>query len=454
MSGTRPLPSKRSSFSQKSQSNLYKPKFTTHNNHSSTNLNSSSIKKAPLKKSSSSMSINPNSKIKPDKKVDRKKTINNNNNTQNEQTSVNCDEHQIDNNDDTVQQIKLSFPPGITVDQDGKSPVNSTLVKQKYRKMLTSYEVTEIDDYSEIYYIGNSIIKKTTKGSFDNFHTFQYQAKSGDHIAYRYEILSVLHVGPYSTVYKCTDHKSKEKVAIKILINTPEIHQRRQIEVENMKILSSNDAPTDMTPIGQIQTQSKSSDENRKHYVKMIDSFVFRNHICIVMELLGESLEKFMTQNTPKMHKKEQQLNSPISPLMVKLIAYQIMDALADIHRKKIIHRDLQPQNILFTNQQQENLAKPKPKTEKNPNQQSMAHQITSAFTESDNLLSMSKVKIIDFGSSFKQTEILSNHIKNRFYAAPEIVLESSYGTSIDVWAAGCIIVELFIGKPLNSNLK
>ena len=72
------------------------------------------------------------------------------------------------------------------------------------------------------------------------------------------------------------------------------------------------------------------------------------------MELLGESLEKFMAQNPIKMQKKGQQQTGPFSPLMVKLIAYQIMDGLADIHRKKIIHRDLKPQNILFSNPQQE----------------------------------------------------------------------------------------------------
>ena len=63
--------------------------------------------------------------------------------------------------------------------------------------------------------------------------------------------------------------------------------------------------------------------------------------------------------------------------------------------------------------------------------------------------LNLVYVKIIDFGSSCKQSEITSHHCQNRFYKAPEVVLGSSYGPAIDVWAAGCIIVELLTGAPL-----
>ena len=344
---------------------------------------------------------------------------------------------------------------------------------EKIKKLKIQNNVSEyLYQLGKIYYIENSITKKNAQGVFDQDQTFQYQAKSGDHIAYRYEIISVIHTGSTSTIFKCTDHKSKEKVAIKVFINTPEINHKRQIEAENMKIITANDSSTDMTPVEPIRSQTSDSlpsNQKIKHFVKMIDTFVFRNHICIVMELLGESLSDFMKKKPSKIQSDNDQQIGPFSPLMVKLIAYQIMDGLADIHRKKIIHGDLRPQNILFLNQQQEESTnKTKTKATKNDqksiqkvsdnkkeinvnlnNQQNASPHFTFSFTEVDNITLMSKVRIIDFSLSCKQTEPISCHIQNRFYRAPEVVLGSSYGTAIDVWSAGCIIVELFTGKPL-----
>lgn len=472
MNRTHSMSSKRLSFSQKSQPNLNKPRSTTNYNQTTNNLKSTSVKTKPLKKSSSSINVSPNTNVKLGNK-NIKKTNTSPIKNSNEKITVNSDLQTIeDNYNNTVPQIKRSFPPGITVDQDGKTPVSPTLAKLNYRRMLTSYEVTEINNYSEIYYIGNSITKKNAQGVFDQDQTFQYQAKSGDHIAYRYEIISVIHTGSTSTIFKCTDHKSKEKVAIKVFINTPEINHKRQIEAENMKIITANDSSTDMTPVELIRSQTSDSlpsNQKIKHFVKMIDTFVFRNHICIVMELLGESLSDFMKKKPSKIQSDNDQQIGPFSPLMVKLIAYQIMDGLADIHRKKIIHGDLRPQNILFLNQQQEESTnKTKTKATKNDqksiqkvsdnkkeinvnlnNQQNTSPHFTFSFTEVDNITLMSKVRIIDFSLSCKQTEPISCHIQNRFYRAPEVVLGSSYGTAIDVWSAGCIIVELFTGKPL-----
>lgn len=42
-----------------------------------------------------------------------------------------------------------------------------------------------------------------------------------DHIQYRYEVLELLGKGSFGQVLKCLDHKTKEQVALKILINRP-----------------------------------------------------------------------------------------------------------------------------------------------------------------------------------------------------------------------------------------
>ncbi|RTG88152.1 dual specificity tyrosine-phosphorylation-regulated kinase 2/3/4, partial [Schistosoma bovis] len=40
-------------------------------------------------------------------------------------------------------------------------------------------------------------------------------------------------------------------------------------------------------------------------------------------------------------------------------------------------------------------------------------------------------------------------YIQSRFYRAPEIILGISYGPPIDMWSLGCILPELYTGRPL-----
>jgi serine/threonine protein kinase len=56
------------------------------------------------------------------------------------------------------------------------------------------------------------------------------------------------------------------------------------------------------------------------------------------------------------------------------------------------------------------------------------------------------ELKICDFGSAkiFEKEESNVAYICSRYYRAPELVLQATdYGTEIDVWSAGCILVEL-----------
>lgn len=59
------------------------------------------------------------------------------------------------------------------------------------------------------------------------------------------------------------------------------------------------------------------------------------------------------------------------------------------------------------------------------------------------------RVQVIDFGSSCFQKECVYTYIQSRFYRSPEVILGLSYGTEIDMWSLGCILVELATGKAL-----
>jgi len=94
-------------------------------------------------------------------------------------------------------------------------------------------------------------------------------------------------------------------------------------------------------------------------------------------------------------------------------IAYQMLNGLAQLRKIGIIHCDLKPENVMFTD---------------NTN---------------------TKVKIVDFGSACTEYKTGYKYVQSRFYRAPEVVLGLNYSFEVDMWSFGCILCELATGKPL-----
>ena len=253
-------------------------------------------------------------------------------------------------------------------------------------KYLTNNEVSEILGYKVIYYLGIHAEKVKGDLSLPNYgyddERNDYKACIGDHLEYRYEILSVIGKGAFGRVLQCYDHKENQHVAIKIIRNARRFHKQAQIELRVLQVLRDQRVP---------------------HTVIMLDHFKFRNHECMVFELLDLSLFDYLKQNRFR--------GFPV--MWVRTVALQLVEVLMVMKRNGVIHCDLKPENVLFEDSKK------------------------------------SGIKLIDFGSACYDSAKMYSYIQSRFYRAPEIILGLKYSYPIDMWSLGCLLSELYTGRPL-----
>ncbi|KAJ7999272.1 hypothetical protein DPEC_G00213710 [Dallia pectoralis] len=91
----------------------------------------------------------------------------------------------------------------------------------------------------------------------------------------------------------------------------------------------------------------------------------------------------------------------------------QLLCGLAFLHSNRVVHRDLKPENILVT--------------------------------------SRGQVKLADFGLArmYSFHMALTPVVVTLWYRPPEVLLQSTYATPVDIWSTGCIFAEMFRRKPL-----
>ncbi|KAJ3112468.1 dual specificity protein kinase yak1, partial [Nowakowskiella sp. JEL0407] len=202
----------------------------------------------------------------------------------------------------------------------------------------------------------------------------------------QYQILDVLGHGTFGQVVKCLNLKTKELVAVKVIKNKPAYYNQSLVEVAILDMLN-----------GQYDKDDK------HHLARMKDTFLFRNHLCIIFEMLSVNLYELIKQNQFR----------GLSTNLVRVFVSQILDALTVLNRAKIIHCDLKPENILLKN------------------------------------LDSPTIKVIDFGSACHENQTVYTYIQSRFYRSPEVLIGLPYTSSIDMWSVGAIAAELFLGLPL-----
>ncbi|KAJ1953027.1 serine/threonine protein kinase, CMGC, dual-specificity [Dipsacomyces acuminosporus] len=167
----------------------------------------------------------------------------------------------------------------------------------------------------------------------------------------------------------------------------------------------------------------------------MTASFYFRNHLCIVMELLNINLYEWL--------KAHQFAGTPV-PLL-RSLTIQMLQSLQLMARHRIIHADLKPENILLANSPPMPSRRTAPPGAGGP----PPHPLNNPQLSMDIQRGAYAIKVIDLGSSCFETERVYTYIQSRFYRAPEVILGLPYGTGIDMWSLGCIAAELLTGYPL-----
>lgn len=149
-----------------------------------------------------------------------------------------------------------------------------------------------------------------------------------------------------------------------------------------------------------LQLNSKYDKNDDHHLLRLKDTFIHRQHLCLAFELLSVNLYELIKQNQFR----------GLSTTLVRVFAQQLLNALSLLNKAHLIHCDLKPENILL-----------------------------KKFVESLDLvtvtvlmLSLSSlespiIKVIDFGSACDERQTVYTYIQSRFYRSPEVLLGLPY---------------------------
>lgn len=196
-------------------------------------------------------------------------------------------------------------------------------------------------------------------------------------------MLDLLGSGTFGQVVKCQNLANQSVVAVKVIKSKPAYLNQSLTEVRLLEYLNQN-------------SQGSS-------FIKLLDTFMHKEHLCLVFELLASNLYELIKQN--QFH--------GLNMKLVKVLTKQLLEAIAQLKTFQMIHCDLKPENILLCQPDKPN------------------------------------IKVIDFGSACFTRQTVYSYIQSRFYRSPEVILGLPYTESIDMWSLGCIVGELFLGLPM-----
>ncbi|XP_065137051.1 cyclin-dependent kinase 6 [Paramisgurnus dabryanus] len=206
-----------------------------------------------------------------------------------------------------------------------------------------------------------------------------------------YEILAEIGQGAYGKVYKAREKRDRQRL----------------VAVKRLNISEDPDTGIPQFMIREVALLRKLEHFNHPNIVKLLNvSAGWQNQIfdlTLVFECIDQDLSTFLSKASEE----------GLARDTIKDVMRQLLSGLDFLHTNTVIHRDLKPENILVS--------------------------------------SRGEIKIADFGLSRIYTYhiALTPCVVTLWYRAPEVLLHSSYMSSVDIWSAGCIFAELFLLRPL-----
>ncbi|TRM67795.1 kinase-like domain-containing protein [Schizophyllum amplum] len=142
-----------------------------------------------------------------------------------------------------------------------------------------------------------------------------------------------------------------------------------------------------------------------ENVVRLYEMVVSNAHVYMVFEYMDHDLTGVLSQN-----------QFSFSEAHLKSLCYQMLAGLAYLHHKGVIHRDIKGSNILVNNR--------------------------------------GELKLADFGLARfyhkRRRADYTNRVITLWYRPPELLLGATvYGPEVDMWSAGCIMLELYTKKPV-----
>lgn len=192
--------------------------------------------------------------------------------------------------------------------------------------------------------------------------------------------------GTYGVVFKGRNLKTDEIVAMK------------KIRLE------SEDEGVPSTAIREISLLKELQHPN---IVGLQDVLMQEAKLYLIFEYLTMDLKKYMDTSIPK--------DGQMDPKLTKSYLYQLLQGILFCHQRRVLHRDMKPQNLLI---------------DKN-----------------------GCIKIADFGLARAfgiPVRVYTHEVVTLWYRAPEVLLGSpKYSCPIDIWSIGTIYAEMVNRRPL-----
>lgn len=160
------------------------------------------------------------------------------------------------------------------------------------------------------------------------------------------------------------------------------------------------------TPSTAIREISLMKELKHENIVALHDVIHTENKLMLVFEYMDKDLKKYMDARGER---------GALDGTTIKSFMWQLIKGIAFCHDNRVLHRDLKPQNLLIN--------------------------------------AKGQLKLGDFGLARAfgiPVNTFSNEVVTLWYRAPDVLLGSrTYNTSIDIWSAGCIMAEMYSGRPL-----